>query len=49
MEFRRALNGIGFLICIAFYVRELEALAPIDELLEGSLFLDLTISVLSCI
>ena len=34
MEFRRALNGIGILICIAFIVRKFIAVAPIDELPE---------------
>ena len=41
MEFRRALNGIGFLICSAFDVRKLIAIAPIDDFLEGCQFLNL--------
>ena len=46
MEFRRAPNGIGFLICIDFNARKLIAIAPIDELLDGCQFLDLAIFVL---
>ena len=54
MEFRRTLNGIGFLIWIAFNVRKPVAIAPIDERLERSVFglgqfLDLVIFALSCI
>ena len=38
MEFQRALDGIGFLICIAFNLRKLIAIALIAELLEGGQF-----------